>query len=772
MGRILFSARNYRRRCMSIRRPTDIQEKTEAYALSYYFFTMFYGIPNRTVLGSQGNPLATFVSCVEALGKTNRLAAVLKREITMLEKQHLLTPLETTDAAVCFENSDVPYRYNQDSMIESELRLCGQPTETSVNLCRVLHFSPEPIFAGIINTTIFRNDEACALTQELSLSKQAEKAVFSIAKTQFLVDQVHLSEDEARYILFCYRLERTEALKILTNRYEKQEGGCNYNIAAMLGISEAELKRMLRSDQKLRTFDFIDSDGDYDNTLSECIAEQSIAPLFSTLLKPLDCSDAYNLESFSVDKKSVSVSLDLLNGKHPVSLLFYGKPGSGKTELAKSLCKLTGKTIYMFKNEVEADDKNIMGRLVCLLSMEDSDSILVVDEADNLLKTQDFSLFGIIPTKTKGTINKMLEENKRKVIYIINHKHQIDDSTLRRFTFSIKFEAMSAQTLRSIAQSKIAPLAISDATKEQVLDLLDTYKLTGASADNIVKVIEGMSGTDEKTLVEKVQTVMKENSLLLNGKAKIRETVGKEYDLSVVNASMNLEKIVTMVQNAQKFAEKNKGTESGIRMLFYGLSGTGKTEFARYIAQTLHKPLLLKRGSDIISKYVGGTEKNIKDAFEEAERTDAILLFDEADSFFQDRANATRSWEITQVNEFLTQMEAFSGILICTTNLRGIMDPAMQRRFHILSEFKALSKDGIKTLCQNYFPSLAFSDEQVTALERYKTVTPGDFASMFGRFRFMGESEQNADTIMRELESLQNEKMKNGNESHAIGFCA
>ncbi|MCQ2576430.1 MAG: ATP-binding protein [Treponema sp.] len=76
--------------------------------------------------------------------------------------------------------------------------------------------------------------------------------------------------------------------------------------------------------------------------------------------------------------------------------------------------------------------------------------------------------------------------------------------------------------------------------------------------------------------------------------------------------------------------------------------------------------------TDILGKYVGENERNIRDAFEEAEANGQILLFDEADSFFSDRNNATKAWERTLVNEFLTQAEEFSGILICTTNLRKL----------------------------------------------------------------------------------------------------
>ena len=80
-------------------------------------------------------------------------------------------------------------------------------------------------------------------------------------------------------------------------------------------------------------------------------------------------------------------------------------------------------------------------------------------------------------------------------------------------------------------------------------------------------------------------------------------------------------------------------------------------------------PLLVRRASDLLSMFVGEVEKNIARAFREAEDDGALLLIDEVDSFLQDRRGAQRSWEVTQVNEMLTQMEGFAGVFIASTNL-------------------------------------------------------------------------------------------------------
>jgi SpoVK/Ycf46/Vps4 family AAA+-type ATPase len=734
--------------------------KDEPYAICFYLFYLFEEKSNINVIEDNDEALKLFIENAGRLNKIERLKAVLQAEISRLEKQNRLKRLDEPQSEIMsFEDTDIPYVYEQDKKVERSMRRFNHPDEIIIDLHRVLYCSKESVFSSIINTVIFGKEDSLTLSSTMNLSRKQKKSVFDVSKTNFLVDNVHLTEDEARYILMQCRFDTNDDLRSISRSNENE---FRNTLPQMLGITKTALGYMLRNDQKLKSFGFVDNDGDLDSSLNSCIESQSIEPYFSDLLKNMDCSNAYDLGSYSVKQESLEICCDLLNGKNPVSLLFYGKPGSGKTELAKSLCKQSGKQVYIFKNELETDERSgVLGRLVCLLSMERKDTILIVDEADSLLRTVDFSFFGISPSKSKGTVNKMLENNMDKVIFIINHQHQIDDSTLRRFTFSLHFESMPKTMMRIIAEHRLEGLDITDNSKTELVSMLDKYHLTGQSVENIVKTIDAMECKDEETLLKKAEIVMKENSLLLNGqKKKMRDKVKAEYDLRVLNASMDPGNIVSMVQNAAKYEEKNKNTENGIRMLFYGLSGTGKTELARYIAEQLGKEIILRRPSDILSKWVGEDEQNIRDAFEEAEQRDAILLFDEADTFFYDRNQAQRTWERSLVNEFLTQMEEFSGILICTTNLRNIMDPAMQRRFHMLVEFKPMKFDGIKIMFEKYFPSYHLSNKEFEELEDSESVTPGDFGALSSRIRFMNQEDVNSEYILKELKTLQIEKKK------------
>lgn len=103
--------------------------------------------------------------------------------------------------------------------------------------------------------------------------------------------------------------------------------------------------------------------------------------------------------------------------------------------------------------------------------------------------------------------------------------------------------------------------------------------------------------------------------------------------------------------------------------------------------------------------YVGQTEAQIAEAFDEAERTRSILFFDEADSFLRDRSGAMQGHEVSQVNEILTRMENFKGIFIAATNFDSSLDAASRRRFALKLGFGYLKPDGVREIWKVFFPS-------------------------------------------------------------------
>ena len=128
----------------------------------------------------------------------------------------------------------------------------------------------------------------------------------------------------------------------------------------------------------------------------------------------------------------------------------------------------------------------------------------------------------------------------------------------------------------------------------------------------------------------------------------------------------------------------------GISVLFAGASGTGKTTAAEVLAHELHLDLFRIDLSQIISKYIGETEKNLSRVFDAADQGAAVLLFDEADAIFGKRTEVKDShdrYANCEVSYLLQRMEAYRGLAILTTNRKSSLDPAFLRRLRFVVEF-------------------------------------------------------------------------------------
>ena len=726
---------------------------------------------------------------VNRLNLVNHADAVLNAMLYKLEKIKQLTPVEVSERYIhpFAMRGKLKTNYRED---ESIFENCGNwesNTHRDVNLIRALFCSNKNNFARIVALTFFTkpgcyDDKTVALPNRVPVPAKIKKALDDVSSVQFAVDTLKLSEDEAKILQVAFRTQSIKELYAVCNDFFRNDDFTRFDMYSKCsGKSQKEIRMLLKNDQKLKAYGLIDSDGDMDEDAMDAIYEKDMRLYFTDIVRNEKSVKAYETNSFSVSEEQTDVAVQLLKSKNACNILLYGAPGAGKTEYAKALIKQAGLKMTTYKNELEVSveddaDAKALSRLNCYLSLKKEDSVLVVDEAENVLQTREFSFFGMsLSSSQKGTVNKMLETSENKCIFIVNYTSEMDESTLRRFTYSIKFQAMPKETLRSIAAEKLKPVNMPAVLKDDILDMCGKYKITGASVDNVVKAISSLDyqkGKEDKVRKD-IKSVLEANSSLLYGKTKMRDAVKKSYDLSVLNTSVSAAEIIEMLKTAELYKKENQNEENseGVRMLFYGLSGTGKTELARYISTVLGKPLLLKRCSDLLGPYVGQTERLIAEAFEEAETTDSILLFDEADSFFADRAGAKQSWERTQVNEFLTQMEEFSGICICTTNLRKIMDPAMQRRFHIITEFKALNEDGITTLLKSFFGKYKFNDGQIQELAKFNTVTPGDFGSLKNKMRFIPQEKLNSEYVVNELLKIQDEKRMNGGGAK-IGFAS
>ena len=212
------------------------------------------------------------------------------------------------------------------------------------------------------------------------------------------------------------------------------------------------------------------------------------------------------------------------------------------------------------------------------------------------------------------------------------------------------------------------------------------------------------------------------------------------YDPALAKASMPLERLSTQLAAAP---------DLGWSLLLAGPSGTGKSAYAHHLARAIGIDIIERRGSDLLSKYVGETEQLIAAAFADARAQKAMLLIDEADDFLSDRRDADKSWERTRVAEMLRWMERLEAPFVATTNLSDRLDPATQRRFTLRIDFACMDEGAAAALFARYF------GQDLPKGVRLIDQTPGDFAQVARRAELLGESDARRIALWLQAEATQ-----------------
>ena len=143
----------------------------------------------------------------------------------------------------------------------------------------------------------------------------------------------------------------------------------------------------------------------------------------------------------------------------------------------------------------------------------------------------------------------------------------------------------------------------------------------------------------------------------------------------------------------------------GVKALFAGDSGTGKTISAEVVAGALGLDLYVIDLATVVDKYIGETEKNLDRIFVEADRVNGVLLFDEADALFGKRSDvkdAHDRYANVEVAYLLQRMELFEGLAVLTTNLRSNLDEAFARRLDAIVDFPMPEEDDRRRLWEQH----------------------------------------------------------------------
>lgn len=410
-----------------------------------------------------------------------------------------------------------------------------------------------------------------------------------------------------------------------------------------------------------------------------------------------------------------------------VNLLIYGVPGTGKTEFAGLLAQALGISAYNITymdsdgDVVKAEQRLNYSRLAQTL-LNGKQALLIFDEIEDVFNGS--FMERSVAQKNKAWTNQLLENNNVPMIWLSNSVHSIDAAFLRRFDFVFEMPDLPLKNKSAL----ISQLAGGKLTAEYVQHFAKVRSLSPAILTRVFNVANAVdNGT--KAFSDVLLTLFNE-ALQAQGKKKIEPLVESKLSYQLEWVSCN--------ENIHKISEGLMRTKKG-RICCYGPPGTGKTAWAGWLAEQLDMPLLLCKGSDLLDPYVGGTEQKIAEAFESAKRDNCLLVLDEVDTFLFSRDGAERSWERSQVNEMLTQIERFEGLMVVSTNLMNVLDPAALRRFDLKLKFDYLTPQQRLAFAKQQAKKLnlgAWADTHSKRLLELNLLTPGDFAAVARRHNF------------------------------------
>jgi transitional endoplasmic reticulum ATPase len=420
-------------------------------------------------------------------------------------------------------------------------------------------------------------------------------------------------------------------------------------------------------------------------------------------------------------------------GRRGVNIFLYGPPGTGKTQLARVIagelrCELFDVSSENEEGDAVTGERRLRAYRAAQTLLQARRAVVVFDEIEDVFN-DGCEFFGKKSTAQtrKAWMNRMLEDSPVPTFWLSNTR-RIDAAFIRRFDMVIEVPVPPRSQRQHIAERICGDLVGPDFLER----MAEADALAPALVSRATSVVRSFGHTLDKKGVEGALDHLIGNTLEAQGHTRLLRNdpsrLPTTYDLAFLNPDTDFS---AMAQGLQE-------SKSG-RLCLYGPPGTGKTAFGRWLAQQLDLPLQVKRASDILSPYLGMTERNLAAAFREAELDGALLMIDEVDSFLRDRKEAKQSWEVTQVNEMLTQMEAFPGVFIASTNLMDGLDQAALRRFDAKVRFDFLTAAQSAAMLRSHCRELGLglpAQIEETAVGRIVNLAPGDFAALMRQHRF------------------------------------
>jgi SpoVK/Ycf46/Vps4 family AAA+-type ATPase len=597
---------------------------------------------------------------------------------------------------------------------------------------------------------------------------------------QQLKTMAGLSEVDCKILLFAVLIHNDTVLENAADLLGSINSGKLVQIFAMLlDLSLEQVKQAISSQGRLERSGLLKIDRTSQHTLKdklEILSERFANYMLMEKGDPVSMmSDVIRIghppQLGFADYQHLEEYLDILRpylhqsikmNRIGVNILLYGPPGTGKSELSRVIADDLACGLYEISS-TDADDDPISGggRMLSYRAAQNflcqRPAVIVFDEVEDIFGVGNPFTERSVGQSRKAWMNRMLEENAIPTFWISNTIDGLDSAFVRRFDMVIQLDVPPRRQREKII-AKAGGDILSRTAMQRIAAAENVAPGVVTRACSVIRAIKDTVPPD--CLSGSVELLMSSTLEAQNQKPLPRGSLGlpEYYDIDFVNSDIDLHAM------ARGLSEQKE-----VRICLSGPSGTGKSAFGQWVADSLDVPLHVKKPSDILGPYVGMSERHVAQAFREAEREGALLMIDEVDSFLRDRRGADRSWEVTLVNEMLTQMESFPGIFIASTNLMDGIDQAALRRFDLKIKFGYLRPEQAWQLFVQQCKSMGHQTPSVHLEKRIREMrflTPGDFATIYRQQRF--RSVPSPDLL---VEALKAEcALKEGQRSRYFGF--
>lgn len=447
-----------------------------------------------------------------------------------------------------------------------------------------------------------------------------------------------------------------------------------------------------------------------------------------------------------------------------VNILLHGKPGVGKTLLSKSVARWLECNLHQVPMRASTGDMLGLDERIVMLERgqhffrNQRNTLVLFDEIEDAFITGGAT--GNLAIG-KAWLNQLLESNPLPTLWLTNSVGMMDAAYLRRFDLIIEIPVANTPEFRRYKAKKLATLPITDTLRGK---MATSEQLTPALIQQLQQLKPSLNprqpNRNDKKIVQFIQ-----QRFIAEGESIpadwLKKTEKESYRLEWLNTSIDLASVLKHIQS-----------DGQAKMLLYGKPGTGKSEFAEYLAKYLNRTLITRSASDLLGKYIGQTEQAIAHLFKQCSDQQAILLIDEADIFLASRQNPDiKTWEVSQVNEMLIQMERFDGILIATSNDQSTMDSASVRRFDLKVQFDWLKPAQLRELLKNVFVNKPAELVKIQKLSEsqlsHLCISPGNIKAACKSLQLLGKT-LNLSRLMIILEG--DSRLQAGYPVNPIGF--